>query len=63
LPPQRGYQCKYVARQISVKKAYRLWVTPDEKIAMQAVLTTCPRQKVYSTDYPSRLKSGDLYVY
>jgi hypothetical protein len=63
LPPQRGYQCKYVARQISVKRAYRLWVTPDEKIAMQAVLTTCPRQKVYLTDYPARLKSGDLYVY
>jgi hypothetical protein len=63
LPPQRGYQCRYVARQISVKRAYRLWVTPDEKIAMQAVLTTCPRQKVYSTDYPARLKSGDLYFY
>ena len=63
LPPRRGYQCKYVARQISVKRAYRLWVTPDEKIAMQAVLTTCPRQKTYSTDYPARLKSGDLYVY
>jgi hypothetical protein len=63
LPPNRGYQCRYVARQISVKKAYRLWVTPDEKIAMQAVLTTCPRQKVYDTDYPERLKSGDLYVY
>ena len=62
LPPRRGYQCAYVARQISVKKAYRLWVTPDEKIAMQAVLTTCPRQKVYDTDYPAKLKSGDLYV-
>lgn len=63
LPPNRGYQCRYVARQISVKKAYRLWVTPDEKIAMQAVLTTCPRQKAYDTDYPERVKSGDLYVY
>lgn len=62
LPPKRGYQCKYVARQISVKKAYRLWVTPDEKIAMQQVLTTCPRQKLYRTDYPARVKSGDLYI-
>jgi hypothetical protein len=62
LPPNRGYQCRYVARQISVKKAYRLWVTPDEKIAMQAVLTTCPRQKVYDTDYPEKVKSGDLFV-
>ena len=62
LPPKRGYQCKYVARQISVKKAYRLWVTPDEKIAMQEVLTSCPRQKAYRTDYPARVKSGDLYI-
>ena len=63
LPPQRKYQCTYVARQISVKKAYHLWVTPDEKIAMQEVLTTCPRQKAYSTDYPTRFKNGDLYVW
>lgn len=63
LPPQRGYQCRYVARQISVKRAYRLWVTPDEKIAMQQVLTSCPRQKAYTTDYPARLKNGDLYVW
>jgi hypothetical protein len=62
LPPNRGYQCRYVARQISVKKAYRLWVTPDEKIAMQAVLTTCPRQKVYDTDYPERVRDGSLDV-
>jgi hypothetical protein len=63
LPPQRKYQCTYVARQISVKKAYHLWVTPDEKIAMQEVLTTCPRQKAYTTDYPTRFKAGDLYVW
>ena len=63
LPPQRGYQCVFVARQISVKRAYHLWVTPDEKIAMQAVLTTCPRQKAFQTDYPTRLENGDLYVW
>ena len=63
LPPMRNYQCVYVARQISVKRAYRLWVTPDEKIAMQAVLTTCPRQKAFQTDYPTRLENGDLYVW
>jgi len=63
LPPMRNYQCTYVARQVSVKRAYRLWVTPDEKIAMQAVLTTCPRQKAYQTDYPTLLENGDVYVW
>ncbi len=62
LPPRAGYRCTYVAKQISVKKAYHLWITPDEKIAMQSVLATCPRQKAYTTDYPARVKSGDLYV-
>ncbi len=63
LPPRRDYQCVYVARQISVKREYHLWVTPDEKIAMQSVLTTCPRQKAFQSDYPERLAKGELYVW
>jgi hypothetical protein len=34
-----------VARQISVKAAYRLWVTEAEKDAMDRVLDTCPGQQ------------------
>lgn len=49
--PQRGYRCEYVARQISVKAAYRLWVTPAEKSAMETVLTTCPDQPAYRSDF------------
>ncbi|AVL99792.1 deoxyribonuclease [Gordonia iterans] len=41
LPPNRGYRCTYVARQIEVKAAYRLWVTAAEKAAMERVLTAC----------------------
>jgi hypothetical protein len=46
LPPNRGYRCRYVARQIGVKARYHLWVEPAEKDAMRAVLATCPDQPV-----------------
>lgn len=42
--PRAAYRCKYVARQLSVKKKYKLWVTSDEKAAMVRVLTSCPKQ-------------------
>ena len=45
LPPNKAFRCHYVARQISVKAAYRLWVTPAEKDAMQRILATCPGQQ------------------
>lgn len=48
LPPQRGFRCVYVARQISVKAKYHLWVTDAEKTAMSDVLSTCPGQQTYS---------------
>lgn len=42
LPPNREFRCAYVARQISVKAAYGLWVTDAERAAMERVLTDCP---------------------
>ncbi|HEX9087528.1 MAG TPA: HNH endonuclease family protein [Arthrobacter sp.] len=45
LPPNKAFRCHYVARQISVKAAYRLWVTPAEKDAMKRVLGSCPGQQ------------------
>ncbi|MBF6168088.1 HNH endonuclease [Streptomyces gardneri] len=42
LPPVKGYHCAYLTRQIQVKAAYQLWVTPAEKDAMVRVLTACP---------------------
>ena len=42
--PRLAYQCKYVARQLSVKKQYKLWVTSAEKSTMVRVLSSCPKQ-------------------
>lgn len=44
LPKNKAFRCQYVARQISVKYKYRLWVTQAEKEAMSRVLTSCPDQ-------------------
>lgn len=44
LPPDRGYWCSYVARQIAVKAKYGLWVTAPEAATMSAVLSRCPGQ-------------------
>ena len=41
LPPNSAFDCTYVARQISVKVTYSLWVTPAEHAAMAAVLARC----------------------
>ncbi|WP_427015956.1 GmrSD restriction endonuclease domain-containing protein [Pseudarthrobacter sp. P1] len=41
LPANKGYRCPYVARQISVKATYNLWVTQAEHDAMATVLATC----------------------
>lgn len=44
--PRAAYRCAYVARQIAVKRKYKLWVTTSEKGAMTAVLATCPGFKL-----------------
>lgn len=44
LPPNKIFRCQYVARQISVKYKYHLWVSQAEHDAMSAVLATCPNE-------------------
>lgn len=44
LPPNKVFRCAYVARQVSVKAKYDLWVTPAEHSAIERVLATCPGQ-------------------
>ncbi len=44
LPANKSYRCEYVARQVSVKAKYGLWVTAPERAAMERVLATCPGQ-------------------
>ncbi|WP_338073939.1 HNH endonuclease family protein [Kineococcus siccus] len=44
LPPEGA--CPYVARQIAVKRAWGLWVTPAEHDAMAEVLAGCPGERL-----------------
>ena len=44
LPPNKAFRCQYVARQIAVKQAYSLWVTPAEYGVLEGVLQSCPNQ-------------------
>ncbi|OII13076.1 hypothetical protein BIU97_03940 [Curtobacterium sp. MCBA15_009] len=41
LPADRAFRCTYVAHQVEVKTAYRLWVAPAEHDAMERVLQRC----------------------
>lgn len=52
LPPNKGFRCEYVARQISVKATYSLWVTQAEHDAMARILGNCDGQLA-----PTRAKS------
>jgi len=47
LPPNKAFRCEYVARQVSVKFRYGLWVTRAERDAIARVLKTCPDQRAY----------------
>ena len=49
LPPNRGYWCAYAAKQVSVKAAYHLWVTPPEHDALARILGGCPAQAAYTS--------------
>jgi Protein of unknown function (DUF1524) len=42
LPPNTASRCSYVARQVTVKARYGLWVTATEQRAIHAVLAQCP---------------------
>jgi hypothetical protein len=42
LPPNTAYRCTYARRQVQVKAAYDLWVTPAERDALARVLAGCP---------------------
>lgn len=45
LPKNKAFRCQYVARQVSVKKKYTLWVTQAEHDAIAKILSTCPNEK------------------
>lgn len=45
LPPNKAFRCSYVARQVSVKARYGLWVTAAERSAIDRVLARCPGER------------------
>ena len=44
LPSNKRFRCQYVARQVSVKYKYALWITKAEREAILRVLTNCPNE-------------------
>ncbi|MBP3899492.1 HNH endonuclease [Candidatus Saccharibacteria bacterium] len=46
LPSNKAFRCQYVARQISVKYKYGLWVTEAEHNAIADILQNCPNEPV-----------------
>ena len=44
LPPNKAFRCQYVARQVSVKYKYNLWVTEAEHDAIKNILENCPTE-------------------
>jgi hypothetical protein len=53
LPARTGYRCAYVARQVAVKAAYGLWVTPAERDAIDRVLSGCPDEPLPAASIPA----------
>ena len=44
LPSNKPFRCQYVARQVSVKYKYHLWITEAEKSAIGKILELCPNE-------------------
>lgn len=44
LPKNKAFRCQYVARQVSVKYKYNLWITQAEHDAIARVLEKCPNE-------------------
>lgn len=44
LPANKKFRCQYVARQVSVKYKYHLWVTQAESEAISRILESCPSE-------------------
>ena len=50
LPANKKFRCQYVARQVSVKYKYGLWVTEAEKEAILKILDNCPNEKAVGVE-------------
>ena len=62
LPPAKGFRCGYVARQVSVKARYSLWVTQAEHDAIAGILAGCPGQPAPTTVQPASTATTVYYA-
>ncbi|MBT2568652.1 DUF1524 domain-containing protein [Arthrobacter sp. ISL-85] len=62
LPPVKGFRCEYVARQVSVKARYSLWVTQAEHDAIAGILANCPGQPAPTTVQPASAATTVYYA-
>ena len=51
LPSNKAFRCGYVARQVSVKATYGLWVTQAEHDAMTRILSSCTDEQALSSSF------------
>lgn len=51
LPPNKSFRCQYVARQVSVKATYGLWVAQAEHDAIERVLASCPDEPAVTSAF------------
>lgn len=51
LPSNKAFRCGYVARQVSVKVTYGLWVTQAEHDAIARVLGSCPDEPAHTSTF------------
>ena len=51
LPSNKSFRCGYVARQVSVKATYGLWVTPAEHDAIANVLSSCSGEMAVTSSF------------
>lgn len=62
LPPAKAFRCEYVARQVSVKARYSLWVTQAEHDAIAGILASCPGQLAPATVAPAAATAVVYYA-
>ncbi|MFF1877011.1 excalibur calcium-binding domain-containing protein [Leifsonia sp. NPDC058230] len=54
LPSNKSFRCTYVARQVSVKATYGLWVTQPEHDAIKRILTNCSSEPAITSAFAPR---------
>ena len=62
LPKNKAFRCEYVARQVSVKAIYGLWVTQPEHDAIARILTECPDEPALTSTYAAKATSREELV-